>query len=41
MTEGALYRYESLSSGFAADLVVDCDGLVVDCPGMFQRVWLL
>ncbi|HYY94813.1 MAG TPA: putative glycolipid-binding domain-containing protein [Pyrinomonadaceae bacterium] len=37
--KGARYRYESLSSGFTADLVVDCDGLVVDYPGIFRRVW--
>jgi hypothetical protein len=39
--EGALYRYESLLSGFTADLVADCDGLVVDCTGIFRRVWPL
>jgi uncharacterized protein len=41
MREGALYRYESLSSGFTADLVADCDGLVVDYSGIFRRVWPL
>ena len=39
--EGVLYRYESLSSGFTAELAVDADGLVVDYPGIFRRVWPL
>ena len=34
---GGLYRYES--DGFAADLPVDADGLVLDYPGLFRRVW--
>jgi hypothetical protein len=34
---GGLYRYES--AGFAADLSVDADGLVLDYPGLFRRVW--
>ncbi len=32
------YRYEGLGTGFAADLAVDADGLVLDYPGIFQRV---
>jgi len=35
---GGLYRFESLSSGFRADLPVDDDGLVLDYPGVFRRV---
>jgi hypothetical protein len=35
---GGLYRFESLSSGFQADLPVDSDGLVLDYPGVFRRV---
>ena len=31
------YRFESLESGFAADLVVDDYGLVIDYPGLFAR----
>jgi hypothetical protein len=31
------YRYESLDSGFTADLVVDGDGLVVDYPAIWRR----
>jgi hypothetical protein len=38
--DGGRYRYESLSSGFAAELPVDSDGLVIDYPGMFERVHL-
>ena len=37
--EGGRYRYESVSSGFTAELPVDGDGLVVDYPGLFRRVW--
>jgi hypothetical protein len=33
------YRFESLPSGFTADLQVDHDGLVLDYPGLFHRVW--
>ena len=35
---GGLYRFESLASGFRADLPVDGDGLVLDYPGVFRRV---
>lgn len=31
------YRYENLETGFAADLTVDDDGLVVDYPGPWRR----
>ena len=34
-----LYRYESLDGGFTADLSVDVDGLVLDYPGLFRRVF--
>lgn len=37
--DGGLYRYESLTTGFRADLPVDADGLVLDYPGIFRRVW--
>jgi uncharacterized protein len=36
---GELYRYESLDSGFTADLLVDADGLVLDYPGLFRRAF--
>ena len=37
--QGGLYLYESLDSAFRADLRVDADGLVLDYPGLFRRVW--
>ena len=37
--DGGRYRYEGLSTGFAAELPVDADGLVLDYPGVFRRVW--
>ena len=33
--DGGRYRYESLRSGFTAELKVDRDGLVVDYPNIF------
>jgi uncharacterized protein len=35
---GGLYRYEGLTSGFTREIRVDADGLVIDYPGLFQRV---
>jgi hypothetical protein len=32
-----LWRFESLDSGFTADLTVDAEGFVVDYPGLFRR----
>lgn len=37
--EGGRYRYEGLETGFQAELPVDADGLVLDYPGWFRRVW--
>jgi hypothetical protein len=37
--DGGLYRFEALPSGFTAALPVDADGLVIDYPGLFRRVW--
>ena len=37
--EGSRYRFESLDSDFAADLPIDADGLVLDYPGLFRRLW--
>ncbi|KZN25014.1 hypothetical protein A4G99_00240 [Haladaptatus sp. R4] len=37
-SSGGVFRYESLESGFTADLPVDSDGVVVDYPGVFGRV---
>ena len=33
------YRYENVDSDFAAELPLDADGLVLDYPGLFRRVW--
>jgi uncharacterized protein len=33
-----VYRYESIDSGFWADLSVDRDGLVIDYPPIWRRV---
>lgn len=38
LTPGSLYRFESLESGFTADLLVDEDGFVRDYPGLFRRL---
>ncbi|ELY87642.1 hypothetical protein C483_17123 [Natrialba hulunbeirensis JCM 10989] len=35
---GGRYRYESLSSGFTAELPVDSDGLVTTYPELFEQV---
>ena len=34
-----VYRYESVLSGFTADLLVDAEGLVVDYPQVVRRMW--
>ena len=38
LAPGSLYRFESLESGFTADLPVDEDGFVRDYPGLFRRL---
>ena len=35
---GGRYRYENLASGFAAEITVDEQGLVVDYPTAFTRI---
>jgi uncharacterized protein len=35
---GRLYRYEAADRSFSADLPVDGDGLVMDYPGLFERM---
>jgi uncharacterized protein len=37
-SEGGRYKYESLTSGFTREITVDADGLVIDYPGIWQRV---
>lgn len=39
-TDGGIYRYESLDSGFTRDLSVDAQGLVIDYPGIWKRIGL-
>lgn len=34
-----IYRFESLDSGYTADITVDGNGLVTDYPGLFRRIW--
>lgn len=34
-----IYKYESLASGFTANLQVDTEGLVLDYPGIWHRVF--
>jgi len=36
---GRRFRYESLDSDFVRELEVDADGLVIDYPGLFKRVY--
>ncbi|MBB4040016.1 hypothetical protein GGR34_001667 [Microvirga flocculans] len=38
LAAGSLYRFESLESGFSADLPVDEDGFVLDYPSLFKRL---
>lgn len=38
LTPGSLFRFESLESGFTADLPVDEEGFVRDYPGLFRRL---
>jgi len=38
LTPGSLFRFESLESGFTADLPVDEDGFVRDYPSLFRRL---
>jgi len=37
--EGSRYRYESLDSGFTAELSVDANGLVIDYQDIWKRRW--
>ena len=38
-SEGGLYKYEGLGTGFEANLPVDDAGLVLDYPGLCGRLW--
>lgn len=37
---GGVYRYEALDGDFRADLLVDGDGVVVEYPGIWKRMWI-
>ncbi len=37
--ESARYRYESVESGFTAELTVNADGLVIEYPQLWRMVW--
>lgn len=37
--DGARFHFEVLDTGFTAELPVDADGLVLDYPGLFKRLW--
>lgn len=37
--DGGLYRYESVESGYVAELPVDAQGLVLDYPDGWKRRW--
>ncbi len=39
LKDGGGYKYENLGSGFSSDITVDADGLVLDYPGIFRRIW--
>jgi uncharacterized protein len=38
-SQGGIYRYEGLMRNFSVDLLVDRDGLVIEYPKAFRRVW--
>lgn len=38
-SDGGLYRFGALPSGFTAELTLGPDGLVIDYPGLFRQAW--
>lgn len=38
-SQGGIYRYEGLYRNFQVDLLVDRNGLVIEYPQMFRRIW--
>lgn len=38
-SQGGIYRYEGLYRNFTVELLVDRDGLVIEYPQMFRRIW--
>ena len=37
-TNGSLYRYEGVTTGFSREISVDAEGLVIDYPEIWQRI---
>ncbi len=38
-SQGGIYRYEGLVRNFSVELLVDRDGLVIEYPKSFRRIW--
>lgn len=38
-SQGGIYRYEGLARNFSVELLVDRDGLVIEYPKSFRRIW--
>jgi uncharacterized protein len=38
-SQGGIYRYEGLYRNFMVELLVDRNGLVIEYPQMFRRIW--
>jgi uncharacterized protein len=38
-SQGGIYRYEGLVRNFSVELLVDRDGLVIEYPQAFRRIW--
>lgn len=38
-SQGGIYKYEALSRNLSVDLLVDRDGLVIEYPKAFRRIW--
>ncbi len=38
-SQGGIYKYEGLIRNFSVELLIDRDGLVIEYPNAFRRVW--
>jgi hypothetical protein len=38
-TNGSVYKYEGLETGFTAELQVDNEGLILNYPDLWKKVW--
>jgi hypothetical protein len=38
-SQGGIYKYEGLVRNFSVELLIDRDGLVIEYPNAFRRVW--